>query len=42
MADGPIIINVPCRPAFWKTEPFWWGVAAAAIVAFAAKYLGVF
>jgi len=37
-----IIIDVPCRPEFWKTEPFWWGVAAAVIVGLAVKYFGGF
>ncbi|MEA2462425.1 MAG: hypothetical protein QOJ98_172 [Acidobacteriota bacterium] len=40
--DSEIVIKVPCRPAFWKTEPFWWGVAAAVILALGAKILGVF
>lgn len=39
---SPIVITVPCRPAYYKTEPFWYGVAAALIVALAAKFFGVF
>jgi len=33
----------PCRPAYIKTESFWFGVVAGAIVALlAAKIFGLF